>query len=305
MNTLDYSKDITIKATSGGIVDCYWSIISSDTSSRFDASGSGESESSNSSDGSSGNTESTILNGNSYEISNKEADAVFRKFMDDVGYIASDEMWESALLIQYDLFSSRYAEWYEEYVDGGTKDEFLEMSLFDRFVWAETYLRFAWAVNTGDVSTYFGSEENFKSHITSNVTNMMENADDYETVENAYLTLAQWQYEYVQETGVPFNFINNRSYLEEVGEAPETESEISSDEQELEEAANELLEDSDEETKNSVWDDTLNMLSKNLLTICIAIILCVAVAIVVWKKKKLNISDDKDSDSSIDSTHKD
>lgn len=296
VNTLDYSENISFEAVDGGVVDCYWSIIETATTAGTNEDNGMESE---------------LLKqeeSGTYIVSDEEAEKVYKTFLDTVGYIADSEDWYNALLRNYYWFDSEYSGWYAEYVEGGTEEDFLSMSYFDRFVWTETYLRYAWAVNTGNYSNYFGSEENFKTHITNNITVMIENAPDYEAVEDAYLALAKWQYNYVQETGVPYNFISGRSYLEEVGEAPEEETQEKTDEEELEEAAKELLEDADETTKEEVkekgvWDDTLEALSKNILTITIIIILCIAVAVVVWKRKSLNISDDKDSDSSVDSTH--
>lgn len=296
VNTLDLSSDIGFEAIDGGVVDCYWSIIETATT----VGTNGET-----------GTESALLEQEekgAYTVSNEEAEEIYKSFLDTVGYIADSEEWYNALLVNFELFGeSTYAKWYAEYVKNGTEEEFLSMSLFDRFVWTETYLVYAWAVNTGDVSTYFGNEENFESHITSHITNMIESAPDYEAVEDAYLTLAKWQYDYVQETGVPYNFISGRSYLEEVEEVPGTEAPEKTNEEELEEAARELLEDADEATKEEteergIWSDTLEALSKHILTIAIIIILCIALAIVVWKRKSLNISDDRDSDSSVDST---
>jgi hypothetical protein len=297
VNTFDLSSDISFEAVDGGVVDCYWSIIETATTAETN----GET-----------GTGSALLEQEekgTYTVSDEEAEEVYKSFLDTVGYIANSEEWYNALLINFELFGeSTYAKWYAEYVENGTEEEFLSMSLFDRFVWTETYLVYAWAVNTGDVSTYFGSEENFESHITSHITNMIESAPDYEAVEDAYLTLAKWQYDYVQETGVPYNFISGRSYLEEVGEVPEVETQEKTDEEELEEAAKELLEDADEATKEEtteergVWSDTLEALSKNILTITIIIILCIAIMVVVWKRKRLNVSDNRDSNSNIDST---
>ena len=201
------------------------------------------------------------------------------------------------------------------------------MSLFDRFLWAETYLTFAWAINVGKFDTYYGNEKNFETHITSNVTNMMDNAKDHEKVVNAYLKLAKWQYEYVKKNGVPFNFINNRTYLDEIGEdesvensdaskvseVPEKSETLDSnglsekDKKEMEEAAKELIKDADSKTKEEVkkkgiWDDFFSILSSNVITIVIILVLSIILAVVVWRRRSLNM-DDNSSDSSIDNTH--
>jgi len=295
VNTLDFSSDITFKAADGGVADCYWSIIDSVTTGGEAATG-GESE---------------LLNqeeSGAYEVSNEEADKVYKAFLEATSHIADSDEWYNALLVHYEMFGeARYAKWYAEYVEGGTEEEFNAMSLYDKFVWTESYLVYAWAVNSGEMSVYFGSEENFENSITRHITGMIDDAPDYEPVEEAYLALAKWQYDYVQEMGVPYNFITGRSYLEEVGKTPEPETEKKTDEEEIAEAAAELLEDADEDTKedvkgNGIWDETLEALSRNMLTIIILVILCIAVAFVVWKRKSLNISDDKGSDSSLKNT---
>ena len=183
------------------------------------------------------------------------------------------------------------------------------MSLYDRFVWGETYLMFAWAVNTGTFSEYFGSEEVFANRITDNLVNRIQNARDLtngQQVIDAYLALADWQYNYVKESGVPFNFVNNRSYLEEIGEMPETSEETKTDEEELSEAAEELLEDADdktkEETEKGIWDDTMNALARNIVTVLVFIALVVALVVVIQKRKRLNKDDDTDGDTNVDTT---
>ena len=76
----------------------------------------------------------------------------------------------------------------------------------------------------------------------------------------------------------------------------------------MSEAAKELLEDADDKTKKEVkkkgvWDDTLDALARHILTIVVILILCVAVVFVVWKRRRLNMNDDKDGDTSVDNTH--
>ena len=123
---------------------------------------------------------------------------------------------------------------------------------------------------------------------------------------DAYLALADWQYNYVKESGVPFNFVNNRSYLEEIGEMPETSEETKTDEEELSEAAEELLEDADdktkEETEKGIWDDTMNALARNIVTVLVFIALVVALVVVIQKRKRLNKDDDTDGDTNVDTT---
>lgn len=292
VSTLDRAETVTFDTFSEGTADVLWSIVKEENVTAA-----------------SENAGSSILEQNrdgDFTAANEGAEEVYKNFLEATAFIADDINWKNNLLQSYEWFP--HPEDYASYVKGGTEEEYLSMSLYDRFVWRETYLKFAWAVNSGNYDNYYGSEENFASHITNDVVNMMKGAPDNEGVIEAYLALADWQYQYVKANGVPFNFINNRSYLDEVGEAPETETEPKkSDEKELSEAAKELLEDADNKTKEEVkekgvWDDTLDALASNILTIVVILVLCVAVAFVVWKRRRLNVDDNKDGDTSVDST---
>lgn len=292
VSTLDRTETITFDTFSEGSADVLWSIVKEESVAAINE-----------------NAGSTILEQNKdgeYTASNEGAEEVYKNFLEATAFITDNVDWNNNLLQSYELFP--HEERYASYVEGGTEEAYLAMNLYDRFVWSETYLKFAWAVNSGNFDNYYGSEQNFASHITNDVVNMMKGAPDNEGVIEAYLALAEWQYEYVKANGVPFNFINNRSYLDEVEKAPETEEAKKSDEEELSEAAKELLEDADEKTKEEVkekgiWDDTLDALASNILTIVIILVLCVAVVFVVWKRKSLNVNDDKDGDTNVDSTN--
>lgn len=294
IDTLTRSDNITFETTMGGSPQVLWSIVKS-------AGGTAKEE-----------TEATIATQaetNSFTVSDEGADEVYNAFLEATAFIAEDTAWQSNVLAEYSLFESRYASWYASYVENGTEEEFLSMSLYDRFVWGETYLMFAWAVNTGTFSEYFGSEEAFANRITDNLVNRIQNARDLtngQQVIDAYLALTDWQYNYVKESGAPFNFVNNRSYLEEIGEMPETDKETKSDEEELSEAAEELLEDADdktkEETEKGIWDDTMNALAWNIVTILIFVVLIIALLFVIQKRKRLNKDDDTDGDTNVDTT---
>lgn len=286
VNTLDYSSDIKIAATPEGSIDVYWSIISTGAAG--------------------GSTKSQLLDGDRYDTENEEAEQVFQEFLSQVEFIAEDETWDT-FFKTYKIFS--HEEWYEKYVKDGKKEDYIDMSLFDRFVWDETYLRFCDTLNSGDSNMFFGSEDSFRTKFLEIILNCMI-GNNNEQVKEAYETMAMWQYNYITEHRVPFNFINNRSYIEEIdGQAETTESapqkeiagkeepELDKEEQkELEQAREELMEDMDKEDiegeNGGVWDDTINLLSKNLVTIGVLLLLIVVAGIVIWKRKQLNIDGD-------------
>lgn len=287
VNTLDYSSDIKIAATPEGSIDVYWSIIQTGSAG--------------------GDIESRLVGGEDrYDIGNEEAEQVFRDFLSQVEFIAEDETWDN-FFKTYKIFS--HEEWYGKYVKDGKEEDYTAMSLFDRFVWDETYLRFCDTLNSGDSNMFFGSEDSFRTKFLDVILNCMT-GNNNEQVKEAYETMAMWQYNYITEHRVPFNFINNRSYIEEIDGQAETtepsgkkeiaekeEPELDKEEQkELEQAKEELMEDMDkkdiEGENGGVWDDTINLLSKNLVTIGVLLLLIVVAGIVIWKRKQLNIDGD-------------
>lgn len=263
VSTLDHTENATFDTISDGTTDVLWSIVKDESVTAAS------------------DKESTLLE----QDKDGSTEDVYQNFLDATSFIADNADWKNNLLQSYELFP--HEERYVSYVENGTEEEYLSMSLYDRFVWSETYLKFAWAVNSGNFDNYYGSEENFASHITNDVVNMMKGAPNSEGVIEAYLTLADWQYQYVKTNGVPFNFINNRSYLDEVGEAPDTQAETpKSNEQELSEAAKELLEDADDKTKAETTEIAKEN-SSSTLWIAAGIIVVAAVGgMIVFKKKK-------------------
>lgn len=279
VNTLDYSTNITITATAEGIADMYWSIISTDTNMT------GQAEATK-------NENSELLDKRTYDVANEEAGTVYDTFINAVAFIEKDDTWGN-FLNKYSIFDK--SEWYEKYVRDGSAEYYKSLSLFDHFIWEETYLRFAHMMNTGDRDMYFGSEERFRSNFLNSTLNLMT-GNDNEQVKEAYTTLALWQLNYIKENGVPFNFVLNRSYLDEVSELPTEEKQDESEE--MKEAYAELVEDAKGHTeaeteaeKEGTWSDTLNLLSKKLVTIGILIVLTIITGIIIWKKRRLNIDD--------------
>lgn len=292
IDTITRDENITFETTMGGNPQVLWSIINKESDSSTSES----------------KEETTILEKaeSNYTVSNEEADKIYQNFLSVTAFIANDTEWENNFLQTYSLFP--HAERYAAYVEGGTEDEYLAMSLYDRFVWSEAYLKYAWAVNTGSFSDYFGSKENFQNHITNDIVNMMKNIPNSQEVIDSYLALANWQYDYVKSNGVPFNFINNRSYLEEVGKEVANDSSSSvSDKDELSDAAKELYDDADDTTKNQVkekgiWDDTVELISSNAITIGILVIILAACGGVVFWRKRKNVSDIGNGDTHVDTS---
>lgn len=255
--------------------------------------------------------EITSTNKDNITVSNEEAERVYREFLEAVSFIATDETWSTgffAFLNQYgegSINKNTYSQWYADYVDGGSVEEFFAMSAFEQFVWTETYTRFANAMNDGwGYDHYFGDEFSFNQNIKKMATDLM-NGNNSEVVKEAYTKLADWQYDYILTKGVPFNFINNRNYIEEMnppkGEDNKTEDgtkDPSATTGKLENPGNtEELTKTDETPKDAdtqddenkgIWTDTLHILAKNALSVLVIAALAGAVCAVIYFHKRKN-----------------
>jgi len=187
-------------------------------------------------------------------------------------------------------------------LDGGKteeerKKEFRDLSSFERFLWIETYCRIANQIKSG-----YGSDLNNKDEFwrivdyVSSLASVVE-PNNYEQVIEAYNALMEWQFAYIQAHNYPFNFINNRSYLEEVSASNATESVTEnteakdrfsetktengkdeylseSDKKEMEEAKQELLKDAETEDEKTVNTTTEKKPYSLSLILGVAVAVC-------------------------------
>ncbi|MEF9983682.1 MAG: hypothetical protein RR710_03975 [Oscillospiraceae bacterium] len=225
---------------------------------------------------------------------NFEANVEILKFID------GNEDW-SFFFAHYRVTVELYSQWYEEYVDGGTIEEFKSFSYFEQFLWVESYLRFAYIISTNR-EKYMGSKGKFEMNTTNLVTNMMDkNFPNCKEIKNAYLSIANMQYDYIMEKTYPFNYLTGKSFLDEKNnnniitdkiedkEIPLTtidDLELSDKDKE------ELLEDiENEKTGNTVNTKAsfIDILKDNVFSIVMLIILLSAFGIVMYIKHNKNI----------------
>lgn len=288
VDALDNSSDIKIAATSEGSVNVYWSIIS------VSSDGAAENDT---------DTSENQLDDGRDNVENHDAEQVFQKFLSQVEFTEKDSTWDN-FFKTYKIFS--HEEWYGKYVKDAKEEDYLELSLYERFLWDETYLRFCDILNSGDSNMFFADKDSFRTKYLEIILGCMT-GNNSEQVKTAYEELAMWQYNYIVEYRVPFNFIYNRSYIAEIDEtvkpvetSPQKENaglELNKeDKKELDQARKELMKEMDkkdiEQENGGVWDDTITLISKNLLTIGVLALLVVVTVIVIWKRKQLNIGED-------------
>lgn len=236
---------------------------------------------------------------------NADAEKVYAEYLDTISFIKDDSTW-SDMLNSYSSIPINvqvFGEIYSKSVNKGDKTEedmmaeYETMPDFDKFLWVTTYLFMADKIQKGlpgDL-TYEKMLENSACPIK-----MMQigNKTDSDKVIAAYEKLLKWQADYIAANGSPFNFINNRSYLEEMGVSKvdttaqdERVEEAKKEQEEIEKAVEELKEDEKEKDKG-IWSDTLDILSSDLITILVLAVLLCGLGYVIYLKKKNNYTDE-------------
>ena len=182
--------------------------------------------------------------------------------------------------------------------DGKSEEEMIAeyeaLPNYDKFLWVSTYLFMADSIKNGHPENVSG----FEKIITNSacpIENMQigKRTNAAEVIE-AYRKLIQWQADYIAENGSPFNFINNRSYLEEIGvkklDVKETEGAVVQEQKEIEEIREEILKE-EQPKRKGIWSDTLDILSSNLITIAVLGILLCGLSYVIYLRKKNNYTE--------------
>ena len=232
---------------------------------------------------------------------NQDAEKVYQEFLNTVSFIEGDSSWESLLQgYSFPSLLSTFGKMYANCVssDGKSEEEMISeyeaMSDYDKFLWVSTYLFMADSIKNGHPDNV-SSFEKIITNSACPIQNMqIGKRTKSEEVIEAYKKLIQWQADYIAANGSPFNFINNRSYLEEMGvkkvEAPATEGVEIQEQKEIEEVREEIMKEVKKEDKG-IWSDTFDILSKNLITIAVLMTLLLGLGYVIYLKKKNNYTE--------------
>jgi len=144
----------------------------------------------------------------------KEAAEVYGQFYNAVKHIENNPQWERFYKFYGTLYEDRHADRYVAYT-GGTREEWLSKSPFERFIWYETYLHFMHIIYQGNYNFYFGSENNFLNNVCNIMTSALRSYGGMDAPEiEAYKEMMLWQYNYFLENGAVYNFITEQNSLE-------------------------------------------------------------------------------------------
>lgn len=221
----------------------------------------------------------------SISTGNEEADKVFSTFINATKHIETDDRWTGFLHV-FDVYAENRADAYVKYCKG-TKDEWLNKTSYEQFLYYELYLRQCEYISASLYDYYYGSEQNF---VTQNIFSTYNSIKRYGKEEaEAYKAIMLWQYQYIKQNGTPFNFMSGINYLEVVDPIKEKRETLQQDK----EAMEQVLNDVKSTEKKGHWNDALFAIKGNLISVLILIVLVVGLFILIIYRKRKNIDGDK------------
>ena len=237
----------------------------------------------------------------------EEANALFNAYYDSISIMKTDSKYGNILRIMKGM-SDMQAEKYAK-TTNRPKEEYLNMTEFDQFVWYSTYILPTNIILSGDYETYLSSVENWKSAAVGVVFGWFS-VHGTQEMTDSYRALMEWDYNYFTQNGAVMNFFTGKSSLEHMalinsGNNNMNQDNLSIDskedltqkeQEEMNEITSELAKETEQENKEmekGIWDDTINGLKDNVLSITLFFIfLAGSIGLGIYRKSKA-IDDDE------------
>lgn len=231
-----------------------------------------------------------VFNG---ETGIEEADALWQAFSTTVAPIETDEKYASLLEV-VDHISANYANLYEE-VTGEDKQEYLDMSTYQQFLWCSAYILPVRGATASDRDSYTGSLAKWNSNSVGVVYSWLKTYGTQEMTD-AYGDLMEWDYEYLSSSGGVYNFIMKESSLDNpaIKITPKDEASDHDSDPKQEEIDQLIKEEKGDDTEKGVWTDTVQLVKDNAISfILLFIVVGAAIGFIIYRKRK-NIDPDKE-----------
>ncbi len=227
------------------------------------------------------------------DTGNEEADKLWSAFLDSVSIIETDSKYSQILKIVQD--TADFNAGYYANITNRSKDEYLEMTPFEQFLWYSTYILPVNAITSSDYDTYCGTVAKWNANAVGIPYNWLTTYGTSEMAD-AYRALMEWDYKYFTEHGAVMNFITGKTSLENDDlDVLTTEDANGNDGDPTKEEIEELMEEEEKATEEDkgIWGDTVSLIKDNAITIAILLILVGAtIGVVIYRKRKA-IDDDK------------
>ena len=141
-----------------------------------------------------------------------EADNLWNTFLEKVSVIETDSQYASILKITQD--TAEFNAGYYETATGRSKDEYLNMSAYEQFLWYSTYILPVNAITSSDYDTYCGTVVKWNANSVDIPYNWLTTYGTQEMAD-AYRALMEWDYAFLMHTGSVYNFITGQTSAEE------------------------------------------------------------------------------------------
>lgn len=240
-----------------------------------------------------------------FESWHDEAMQAYDKFASLFYSVQDDDSW-NMILSMANARRNVSAKSYLRNVSNAKQSDWDNYSAVDIYLWHDTYLVFCDMMNKG--SDYFDSKFNsgeiyFNQFYSNDIGMDSWTGTKGEELKEAYKNLVSYQVTYYNNYNYPYNFINDKSYADEIGvtQKEETKEEIQDltddDIKDLEEVADEIEKDEEEGVvKKSAnnWVNVLDRLKKSAFSIGLLAVVVIAYLIVRHNVKKKNFDDMSD-----------
>lgn len=225
----------------------------------------------------------------------KEADDLWEAFLNAVAPIESNS--EYSVILELTQETAPFYSGYYENATGRDKEEYINMTPFEQFLWYATYILPFNAINASDYDTYCGSVAKW---LTYSVDTPYDTLSTHGTSEmaDAYRALMEWDYYYFIENGTIMNFMTGNTSLEHSSVEVVPTAEPAGEPAEPQESENypeesQVREESPEDDgEKGIWDGVIQGIKDNAFSIAILIVLLGAVTAVVIYRKHKAINDD-------------
>lgn len=172
----------------------------------------------------SGMTKEEVIEKYTVHTGNKQADAVFNKYLEKASNLIVNEK-HATRIISCENFDELYKEYYVKY-GKGTEEEFANMTTFEKILWYELYMLPLCTLVEFSYDSSFATLDIFLDKVCKPIYEQYKSSD-IELAE-AYYEIMEWQYYYITENHAVYNFMTGEDSLgntkiEEIEEVKITE----------------------------------------------------------------------------------
>lgn len=221
-------------------------------------------------------------------INDEEAEKLWKDFLAAVAPLEAGE-YSSILKIVSDTaeFNAKYF----ETITKRSKDEYMNMNNFEKFLWYSTYILPVNGITSADYDTYCGSLAKWNANTVGIPYNWFVTYGTSEMADT-YKALMEWDYQFYLKNGGVMNFITGRTSLDNSDlDVLSSEDGNGNNTDPTEDEIGDLI----KKEERGIWSNTTDLIKGNAITLIILLILVGAtIAVVVYRKRKA-IDDDREN----------